>query len=355
MKRNWKKAFSIAVCIGMFFMMYGCQRKTESYSHTDFAMGTAANITLYGTSSSLDKIEQKIIKKVKSIEKEQISWRLKDSQLAKMNAKLPQNGSSSVKEPLKGWLSDALQISQDSNADGRNTVDPSIGKLTQLWDFESENPKVPSNEKIEKIIQGDLSENSYHVVIHNNGEISACDTETKFDLGAFGKGIGIDEIKKLLEKEEDVSGAMAALGGSILVYGEKPDGKAWNVGVQDPSGQDGEVLGNIKIKGDTFISTSGDYEKFFIDKKTGKKYFHILDSKTGYPVKTDITSCTIVCDSGINSDGLSTACFALGVEKSQKLLKKYNAKAIFVDKKKNVYVSDGLDFTLQKEGYNIVK
>ena len=67
--------------------------------------------------------------------------------------------------------------------------------------------------------------------------------------------------------------------------------------------------------------------------------FHILDPKTGYSVETDITSCTIICDSGINSDGLSTACFAMGPEKSQELLKKYNASAIFVDKKNHVYVS----------------
>lgn len=333
----------------------GCQGKLASYSHTDFAMGTVTNVTLYGTSNSLDEIEQKLIAKVKEIENKQISWRVKDSQLAKINAELPKKGEAVVKEPLKTWLKDSLQISQDSNMDGKNTVDPSIGQLTQLWDFESENPKVPSKGKIDKIVQENLSENSFHVTIQDDGKIKTCEKNTKFDLGAFGKGIGTDEIKKILEKEEDVSGAMAALGGSIFVYGEKPNGEEWNVGVQDPSGKDGEVLGSIKVKGDTFISTSGDYEKFFVDKRTGKKYFHILDSKTGYPVETDITSCTIVCNSGINSDGLSTACFSLGVEKSQKLLKKYNAKAIFVDKKKNVYVSDGIDFTLKNNKYKLVK
>ena len=316
MKTVWKKVFGMVIFIGVLFGVSGCEKKPEFYSHTDFAMGTVTNVTLYGTSSSLDQIEQKIITKVKEIEEEQISWRIKDSQLARINAELSKKGEAVVKEPLKGWLEDALKISHDSmfskdeGATWQTTVDPSIGKLTQLWDFESENPKVPSQKVINQIVKehGDILDNSEHVIIGENGTINACNYEkTKFDLGAFGKGIGIDEIKKMLEKEEDVSGAMAALGGSILVYGEKPDGGAWNVGVQDPSGKDGEVLGSIKVKGDTFISTSGDYEKFFVDKKTGKKYFHILDSKTGYPVETDITSCTIVCNSGINSDGLSTA------------------------------------------------
>ena len=163
----------------------------------------------------------------------------------------------------------------------------------------------------------------------------------------------MDEAKKQ-EKDKEITGAMVALGGSIVVYGEKSDGSDWNVGIQDPNGKDGEVLGGIKVKSGTSISTSGDYEKTFTDKKTGKSYFHILDSKTGYSVKTDIRSCTIICDSGINADGLSTACFSLGVKKSQKLLKKYNAKAVFVDKNNKVYVSDGVEFTLTAKNYKIV-
>ena len=54
---------------------------------------------------------------------------------------------------------------------------------------------------------------------------------------------------------------MVALGGSIAVYGEKSDGSDWNVGIQDPNGKDGEVLGGVKVKSGTSISTSGDYEK----------------------------------------------------------------------------------------------
>lgn len=349
-----KKILGMGIMLSLLISLTGCQEKTSSYSHTDFAMGTVTNVTLYGTGNDLEQTEEKIIKKVKEIEEKQISWRIEDSQIARLNKTLAQKDQAVIKEPLKGWLMDALELSRDSMADGRNAVDPSIGKLTQLWDFESENPKVPDADKIRDTVKGTLPESSEHITIRKkNGEILTCETGTKFDLGAFGKGIGTDEATKLLKKEENISGAMVALGGSILVYGEKPDGSDWNVGVQSPSGKDGEVLGSLKVKGDTFISTSGDYEKYFVDKKTGKKYFHILDSKTGYPVETDITSCTIICDSGINSDGLSTACFTLGVEKSRELLKKYNAKAIFVDKKKNVYVSEGLDFTLQDDDYKI--
>ena len=336
-----------------WLIITGCERQPESYSHTDFAMGTVTNITLYGT-GDLEEKEKNIIKEVKKLE-DTISWRIEDSQLSKINRELKENnGKAKASGNMKNWISQALRISRDSYCDGRNTVDPTIGALTQLWDFESDDPKVPSASSIQNALQGNLAVNSSQTTIDEEGTITAKNPNTVFDFGAYGKGIGTDVIKETLEKDDDISGAMIALGGSIYVYGEKPDGENWNVGIQTPSKGSGEVLGSISTKGDTFISTSGDYEKYFVDETTGKTYFHILDPKTGYSVETDITSCTIICDSGINSDGLSTACFAMGPEKSQELLKKYDAAAVFVDKKNHVYVSGDVDFSLSDKNYKEV-
>ena len=107
-----------------------------------------------------------------------------------------------------------------------------------------------------KRISGDLSENSQHVTVKDNGEILACDKNTKIDLGAYGKGIGTDEAIKMIKKDKEITGAMVALGGSIAVYGENPTAPDWNVGIQDPNGKDGEVLGGVKVKSGTSISTS---------------------------------------------------------------------------------------------------
>lgn len=255
MKLTLKKTIASILCISMIpSMMTGCKKESTSYSHTDFAMGTVTNITLYGTSDDLEQTEQKIIDMEKKLEKQQLSWRLKSSQVSKINQKLEQNnGKTKVTGNLKNWLQQAIKISQDSYADGRNTVDPTIGALTKLWDFESSDPKVPDANKIKKAISGDLSENSQHVTVKDNGEILACDKNTKIDLGAYGKGIGTDEAIKMIKKDKEITGAMVALGGSIVVYGEKSDGSDWNVGIQDPNGKDGEVLGGIKVKSGTSI------------------------------------------------------------------------------------------------------
>lgn len=85
----------------------------------------------------------------------------------------------------------------------------------------------------------------------------------------------------------------------------------------------------------------------------GKRYHHILDPKTGYPVWNGLTSVTVICDQGYLADGLSTACFVLGMEKALPLLEKYGAEAVFVDEDKNVYVTSGMTdkFELIKDAY----
>ncbi|MDD3185499.1 MAG: FAD:protein FMN transferase [Anaerostipes sp.] len=342
------------ICVTMLsiLMLSGCKKETtQSYSHTDFAMGTVTNISLYGTATE-DKLKEKeenLIKVVKEIEDKQISWRVKDSAISKLNG-LKNKNKVTVKEPLLSWLKTSMEISREASG----KVDGSIGLLTQTWDFESAHPVAPSAETIKKVLkEGNISGCYKNVKFEKNGTITT-GKNVKFDLGAFGKGIGIDKVYEMMKKDKTISGGIVALGGSVAVYGKKEDGQSWNVGVQNPSGEQGEVLGSLKLEGGKFISTSGDYEKYFIDKKTGKRYFHILDENTGYSVDTDVKSCTIVCDSGIISDGLSTACFALGPKKSQQLLKKYNAKAIFVDKNHKVTVSKGLEFTLQDNRYKVI-
>ena len=172
------------------------------------------------------------------------------------------------------------------------------------------------------------------------------------DLGAVGKGIACDVAQNYLKQQKEVSGAVIAVGGSILLYGSKADGTNWNVAVQNPRGKDGEAMGVLSLSGTTNVSTSGDYEKYFM--QNGKRYHHILDPSTGYPAESSLISVTVVSDNGLLSDGLSTACFVLGKEKGQKLLETYGAEGIFIDQNKKVTVTKGLKdkFTILNEEYS---
>ena len=99
---------------------------------------------------------------------------------------------------------------------------------------------------------------------------------------------------EILDKN-DVDGAVISVGGSILVYGQKPDKSPWKIAITDPRGEDdSSVLGGLTINKDCYISTSGDYEKYIM--KDGVRHHHILDPSTGYPADSGLISVTIVCD-----------------------------------------------------------
>ena len=181
------------------------------------------------------------------------------------------------------------------------------------------------------------------------------DEGCSLDLGAAGKGIGCDSVLEYLETQKDVTAALMNLGGSsVMTYGSKPDGSSWNVAVTDPRAEnDEEYLGVVALNGTEFLSTSGDYEKYFIE--DGVRYHHIMDPSTGYPAKSGVTGVTVVCDTGLEADALSTACFVLGVEKGSELLKKYNADGLFVDEDHHVYLTDGMKerFSLLQDSYSV--
>jgi thiamine biosynthesis lipoprotein len=161
------------------------------------------------------------------------------------------------------------------------------------------------------------------------------------DLGAVGKGYALDYVKGILDTG-NLKGAVVAVGGSVMVYGSKTDGSDFRVGIRNPKGAIDEMTGYLSFPGGSniCISTSGNYEKYFV--VDGVRYHHILDRTTGYPAKSGLASVTVVCENGLYSDALSTACFVLGYEASLPLLEKYNAEAVFIDDDNGITVTEGL-------------
>lgn len=163
--------------------------------------------------------------------------------------------------------------------------------------------------------------------------------EMQLDLGAVGKGVALDEILKTLEAHPEVSGAVISVGGSILTYGSKPEGGAWQIAVTDPL-DPSESVGVLTLDGGHCVSTSGDYERYV--EVDGVRYHHILDPRTGSPAHSDVAGVTIVTKDGFLSDALSTACFVLGQEEGQKLLEKYDAEGLFIDHEGTITMTEGM-------------
>ena len=351
----------------------------QEYSKTDFVVSTVLSEKIYGTKDVTQDIKEELDK----LEKDQLSWREDHSVVSKINADAQKGIKTKLDSDMTSWVEDSLELAKRSNG----AFDPTIGRLTRLWNIEGDNPKVPSKQEIKntledtgytkihlekvesqntantkKNVDKDIKDNT--AKNKETSEDTSKNTNTNesvssiyigdkctLDLGAVGKGIACDVVQDYLKKQKEVSGAVIAVGGSILLYGSKADGSDWNVAVQNPRGQDGEAMGVLSLSGTTNVSTSGDYEKYFM--QDGKRYHHILDPSTGYPADSGLISVTIVSDSGLLSDGLSTACFVLGKEKGEKLLETYGAEGVFIDQNKKVTVTKGLKdkFTILNKEY----
>lgn len=312
--------------------------ETTKYTNTDFVMDTVVDETLYTTG---EDICSQVVEKIREIEENILSWTMDTTEVSRLNA--ADGAATEVSDELAGYLAKAKQLSEDSNG----AFDPTLGKIIRLWDIEGENPHVPEQSELDELLAEVGADK-----IELDGNMVTLKDGCTLELGAVGKGIGCDAAAAYLEDKSEICGMLVNLGGSsVLTYGSKPDGTDWKVALTDPRDTEGDYLGIVSLTGNKFLSTSGDYEKYFME--DGKRYHHILDPKTGYPVWNGLTSVTVICDDGFLTDGLSTACFVLGIDQSKELLEKYDAEAIFVTEDKEVYVTDGIrdQFELTKDGY----
>lgn len=317
--------------------------------NTTIGMGTVVVESFYNVDKEVSNTAiTKSTDIIDDLDNNRLSWRKEGSDIWNLN----RDGSAYLDSVTYDCISKCFDVS--SKCDG--AFDVTVGKLSGLWNIGMENARVPSDEEIDSVLPAinykritlaPDSKGSYLVEI---GE------DQSLDLGAVGKGLACDQIKAYLETTE-VYGGTVSVGGSILVYGMNPTSKdnSWNIAVRDPFGSDSDYMAVINCK-PCCISTSGDYEKFYVE--NGKKYHHILNPKTGYPAESEITGVTIVCDSGVISDALSTACFILGYStESLDLLSDYDADAIFVMKDKSVHITKGLKdkVTITNSDFEVVE
>ncbi len=225
-------------------------------------------------------------------------------------------------------------------------TDITIGRVTKLWGFSSDSPSVPESEELQKeLANADIEK----ILIDDNSNKITIEEDIELDLGAFGKGAACDAAFEAAELY--YTPFIMTLGGTVLAYGKGPSDGKWTIGIRDPFGDANSYFATLSLtpaapKNAAFVSTSGSYEKTFTE--NGKTYHHIIDTKTGYPVETDLVSVTVVANSGLNADALSTFCFINGLnEATLTTLKSFDADAVFVFNDKTYYVTDGLKDSLK--------
>ncbi len=317
-----------------------------SRTYAGQAMGTAVKKTLFGgDDAALDKANKEVDQCLRDLEN-QISVRVEDSEVSRCNRNYAIEGLYPLSQDLIGYLRREMDIYISS----KGAFSPCIRPISELWGIEDGEQTVPSDEDIKQT----LSQcDPVNIELQDDGIVFHAE-HMAIDFGAAGKGIAGDKVKALLQNSS-VTGAVVSIGGTVVTYGDKGNGKEWHVGIQNPRGEDGDVFGVVDVTGGTIISTSGDYEKYF--EMDGKRYHHIFDPATGYPAESGLMSVSIISEDGFLSDALSTACFVMGVEDGMAYAKEQGVEAIFVTTDKEVYVTDGIkkQFRIQDDEYKLKK
>lgn len=316
----------------------------DELTRTDFVLGTVCTVRLVdgGTSATLNEA----FTRLRAIE-DHMSANREDSEISRVNDKAGKEPVQ-VSEDTFYVISKALKYAQLTNG----AFDPTVGPLVKLWNIGNGGEKVPPEKDIlqaKSLINWRdlvLDENSHRVFLKKPG--------MRIDLGAIAKGYAADELEKIMDADK-VKAAIIDLGGNIFVYGSKHDKSPWRVGIQNPDSPRGDYLG-IVTGAQMTVVTSGIYERFFFE--NGKRYHHILNTQTGFPVDNGLVSVSIVSKSSIDADALSTSLFILGIQKGMEFLRQFpDTYAVFIDKDKKVYLSQGASkvFTLLDKDYTLAE
>ena len=206
--------------------------------------------------------------------------------------------------------------------------DISIGPVSKLWDFQSDDPQVPDASAIAEGLKhtqktGEITVFDYRLQSSQSDAPSRPvllkkDPGIEIDLGGIAKGYIADKTRAFLE-EQGVSTAIINFGGNVITLGSKPDGSPWRVAIERPFSGEEDVLidersyvGVVETAGASVV-TSGTYERKFYG-EDGTLYHHVLDPRTGYPVQTDLMSATVIGPESARCDALSTSCLLMGSE-----------------------------------------
>ena len=328
----------------------GCSPRHDAasqkvFNETTFAFGTLVDVTFYGlTDKQADKAFTVVLDDLNYMHNTWHAWHY--NALARVNGLLD-TGS---KFSLAPSILPLITRSQKLSAESEGLFNPAIGKLINMWGFQSDNPDESREPPADADIKAYLAHLPTMQDIHMDGiKMWGTNPNLKLDFGAFAKGYGIDVVIGHL-RELGVKNAIINAGGDLRAIGSHGD-RPWHIGIRNPR-SDG-IIASLDTHGDESVFTSGDYERFFTYKN--KRYHHIIDPRTGYPADQS-TSVTVIHSDAATADAAATALFIAGPKNWYRIAKKMGIKfAMLIDKQGTVYMNPAMAKRIKFEGNKLPK
>jgi thiamine biosynthesis lipoprotein len=305
--------FALSLIVLLYFS-FGSKKKVELDSGYRLVMGTFARVVAIAEDSgTAKKCIQAAFAEIHSVD-ELMSDYKSDSEISKINRdayKAPVR----VSKPTFEVLQTSIEFSKLTGG----AFDVTVGPLVDLFHSAQEKGAAPGKEQI---AQAKLKVGFEKLKLDKqNNTVTFSVDGMRVDLGGIAKGYAIDKAVEAMQ-QCGATGGMVDIGGDIRCFGEPPkQRKQWLIGLQDPNKTTdefgmGQSLLVLKLT-DAAIATSGGYRRFALIE--GKKYSHIIDTKTGYS-SDQLASVTIISKNAIDADALATAVSVMGAERGLALI-----------------------------------
>jgi thiamine biosynthesis lipoprotein len=327
---------SIVFCL---LILSGCTKKEKMYKESRILMDTFCSITIVASSRAEAKeaIEAGFteIKKLETL----LNYFSPDSEISAVNRSAGIVPVRVSRETLE-IVQKAVAVSNTSGG----AFDTSIAPVISLWKFSKSTAEqsIPSENEIEGALK--LVDFTKIKINESRSEIFLEDKGMELDLGGIAKGYAADKAADVI-KARGIKSALVAIAGDIRGFGLNSSRNAWKVGIQNPRPESDsekpweDIIASLGLE-NSAISTSGDYQRFFMN--NGTRYHHILDSKTGFSAVSGLISSSVIAPEGYYADGLSTAVFVLGIDEGIKLLESKGFGGVLVDAGKKIHLTKGL-------------
>ncbi len=209
----------------------------------------------------------------------------------------------------------AMEISDLTGGAFDITVAPAVN----AWGFGFKHAENIRQATIDSL----LEITGYRKIHETDGMIVKDDPRIMLDCSAIAKGFGSDMVANML-RSKGISDFMVEIGGEIVLSGQNPKGKLWNIGISKPVDDSLSVSSELQTVipiTDIAMATSGNYRNFYV--KDGRKYAHTIDPHTCQPVSHSLLSATVFAPDCATADALATSMMVMGLDSAQALLSRH--------------------------------
>ena len=311
-------------------MLAGCGFAAQA-NETFESMDTCMQINLYGSAGTAAVVRAEI---------ERLDALLSATDEHSDVYRLNRDGEA----PVDPDTCELLEKTQETCRALDNDLNIFVYPLVEAWGFIDRNYTIPAPKTIETLLSA--AQNARLARTETNF-LKIEGQDARLDLGAVAKGYAADRAIAVMADNGVFSGILN-LGGTVAAVGKKPSGELWRVGICDPDSQS-SYFASVAVS-DKIVATSGSYERYF--ERGGKRYCHIIDPKTGYPVDNGTVSVTVISDSGFQSDALSTALFVKGLDGAVQYWRKNGGfEFILLDENNRLYLTEGIEAAFRMADY----